>query len=191
MEKNEILYDHYKDTVSNTKAEETKRNKLFIVILLHITILFLLLNNPDDIYNTISELLENALNIKLYFSLNVIRIVLMISVLYCTMRYFQINNHIDRTYKYISKIEDCISKNVQEPIEREGKNYLKDYPILLDIIYWGYKYLFPVLYIIAIWIFVILNKTVGLVKVFEVIITLAITIINIFYIYGNVRLEYK
>lgn len=35
MNNTEILYDHYKDTIEETKKQESRRNKLFIIILIH------------------------------------------------------------------------------------------------------------------------------------------------------------
>ena len=36
MNNTEILYDHYKETINEIKRQENKRNKLFIIILIHI-----------------------------------------------------------------------------------------------------------------------------------------------------------
>ena len=40
MNNTEILYDYYKDTIEETKKQESRRNKLFIIILIHIFVLF-------------------------------------------------------------------------------------------------------------------------------------------------------
>ena len=53
MDDKEIIYDHYKDTVSIIKNEEGKRNKYFIIILLHILILFLISINETSVYSII------------------------------------------------------------------------------------------------------------------------------------------
>lgn len=57
MNNTEILYDHYKDTIEETKKQESRRNKLFIIILIHIFVLFLVSYKPESMCNVISDLL--------------------------------------------------------------------------------------------------------------------------------------
>jgi len=187
MDNNGILYDHYKDTVNIVKNEENKRNKMFIVILIHLIILFFISIKPESIYNTISELLKENFKTGFYFSINVIQIMVMISMLYCTIRYYQINIHIDKTYVYIHKIEEDIAGMVCEDFSREGKSYLTNYPKTLDCIYYSYKYFFPLIYVIALISRVIINRTWHdwKIKLIEVIITLILIVLNALYMFDT------
>jgi len=187
MDNNGILYDHYKDTVNIVKNEENKRNKMFIVILIHLIILFFISIKPESIYNTISELLKENFKTGFYFSINVIQIMVMISMLYCTIRYYQINIHIDKTYVYIHKIEEDIAEMVCEDFSREGKSYLTNYPKTLDCIYYSYKYFFPLIYVIALISRVIINRTWHdwKIKLIEVIITLILIVLNALYMFDT------
>lgn len=191
MNNNEILYDHYKDTVSIAKNEENKRNKMFIIILCHLLILFLISMNPQSIYNTISELLKENLKTGFYFSINVFQISVMLSILYFTIRYYQVNIHIDKTYTYLHKIEEEIAENISENFGREGKNYLKTYPKTLDVIYYSYKYFFPFAYTSALICRLIINSTWNdwKIKLLEIIITLILIIINALYMYDTYSQE--
>ena len=159
MNNTEILYDHYKETINETKRQENKRNKLFIIVLIHILALFLISFRPESMCNAISNLLMERWKIGFYFSINTVQIVLMISLLYCVIRYYQINIQIDKTYPYIHKIEEELSKQISKNFEREGKNYLNQYPKTQNIVYYSYKYIFPVLFIIALIYRLILNST--------------------------------
>lgn len=191
MNNNEILYDHYKDTISIVKKEENKRNKMFVIILIHFIILFLISIKPESIYNTISDLLKENLKTGFYFSINVLQTTIMISMLYCTIRYYQINIHIDKTYVYVHKIEEVISLNVCIDFSREGKSYLTKYPKTLDCIYYSYKYFFPLIYVIALIFRVIVNNTWNdwKIKFLEITITLILIVLNLLYIFDTYTQE--
>lgn len=179
----EILYDHYKDTVSIVKNEENKRNKMFIIILIHLLVLFLISIKPESIYNTVSDLLKENLKTGAYFGINVFQITIMISILYCTIRYYQINIHIDKTYIYLHKIEENIAENINKDFGREGNSYLSQYPKTLNSIYYSYKYFFPCIYIISLICRVIINATWNnwKIKLLEIMITLILIVLNILY----------
>lgn len=183
MNNTEILYDHYKDTIEETKKQESRRNKLFIIILIHIFVLFLVSYKPESMCNVISDLLMEKWKMGFYFSINIIQIAIMISMLYCVIRYYQINIQINRIYPYIHTIENELSKQTSKNFTREGKNYLKEYPKTQNIVYFCYKYIFPVFYIIALIYRVIINNTWNspVIKSIEVIITILLIILNIVY----------
>ncbi len=183
MNNTEILYDHYKDTIEETKKQESRRNKLFIIILIHIFVLFLVSYKPESMCNVISDLLMEKWKMGFYFSINIIQIAIMISMLYCVIRYYQINIQINRIYPYIHTIENELSKQISKNFTREGKNYLKEYPKTQNIVYFCYKYIFPVFYIIALIYRVIINNTWNspVIKSIEVIITILLIILNIVY----------
>lgn len=183
MNNTEILYDHYKDTIEETKKQESRRNKLFIIILIHIFVLFLVSYKPESMCNVISDLLMEKWKMGFYFSINIIQIAIMISMLYCVIRYYQINIQINRIYPYIHTIENELSKQISKNFTREGKNYLKEYPKTQNIVYFCYKYIFPVFYIIALIYRVVINNTWNspVIKSIEVIITILLIILNIVY----------
>lgn len=183
MNNTEILYDHYKDTIEETKKQESRRNKLFIIILIHIFVLFLVSYKPESMCNVISDLLMEKWKMGFYFSINIIQIAIMISMLYCVIRYYQINIQINRIYPYIHTIENELSKQISKNFTREGKNYLKEYPKTQNIVYFCYKYISPVFYIIALIYRVIINNTWNspVIKSIEVIITILLIILNIVY----------
>ena len=133
--------------------------------------------------NVISDLLMEKWKMGFYFSINIIQIAIMISMLYCVIRYYQINIQINRIYPYIHTIENELSKQISKNFTREGKNYLKEYPKTQNIVYFCYKYIFPVFYIIALIYRVIINNTWNspVIKSIEVIITILLIILNIVY----------
>ena len=193
MDDKEIIYDHYKDTFSIIKNEEGKRNKYFIIILLHILILFLISINEVSVYSIIKGIIKENFNVDICFGINVIQLVMMFSMLYLTIRYFQVNIHIDRLYKYLHNVEQELSDKVSKSISREGKSYLSNYPKTLDVIYCCYKYIFPLVYIIALVVRVFINDTWNnwIVKLIEFLITIMIIILNVFYIIDSYNSDNK
>lgn len=187
MDNKEVLYDHYKDTISNIKIDETKRNKIFFILIAHLLVLFLISINSMSMYNMIDKFLLENLKINLYFSMNIIQLVIMFSMLFFLIRYYQINISIDRMYNYLHKVEEEVAKNINNCISREGDNYLKDYPKTLNFIYFSYKYIFPILLMIFIIIRLLINNTWNnwKIKMFEIFITIAILILNILYMYDT------
>lgn len=184
MENIEILYDHYKDTINEIKKQENKRNNLFIIVLIHIFFLFLISFRTESVCNTISDLLMEQWKMGFYFSINIVQIVLMIAMLYCVIRYYQINIQIEKTYPYIHKIEEELSEKISNNFGREGKNYLRQYPKTQNIVYYSYKYIFPFSFIIALIYRLIINDTWNnpIVKIIEGIITTILIILNIVYV---------
>lgn len=189
----EILYDHYKETVNNVKQNENKRNKKFLIIMTQIFILFLITFKSDGVIKTISDFLIIKWNIGLYFSINIIQISILISLLYCVIRYFQLNVQIEKLYPYIHKLEDKLATEVNDVIGREGKNYLNNYPKTQNIIYYCYKFLFPILFSISLCYRIIINQTWNLVliKFLEILISSILIILNIVYIYDNIKQRNK
>lgn len=193
MDDKEIIYDHYKDTVSIIKNEEGKRNKYFIIILLHILILFLISINETSVYSIIKGIIKENFNVDICFGINVIQLIIMFSMLYLTIRYFQVNIHIDRLYKYLHNVEQELSDKVSKSISREGKSYLNNYPKTLNVIYFCYKYIFPLVYIIALVVRFFINDTWDnwIVKLIEFLLTIMIIILNVFYIMDSYNLDNK
>lgn len=191
MNNTEILYDHYKETINQIKKQENKRNHLFIIVLIHIFILFLISLRPESVCNTISDLLMEQWKMGFHFSINIVQIILMITMLYCVIRYYQINIQIDKTYPYIHKIEEELAEKISNNFGREGKNYLRQYPKTQNIVYYSYKYMFPFSFIIALIYRLILNDTWNnpLVKIVEGIITIILIILNIVYVIDTYQQE--
>lgn len=76
----------------------------------------------------------------------VIQTLLWILVLYVFMRYCQLNIYVERQYKYLSDIENELLENGLK-ISREGKNYNENYPVVLCVIDFLYKWFFPILFL--------------------------------------------
>lgn len=183
MEKIDIQYDHYKETFKIIRENEKERNKLFIIVIIHVLVIFLFMVKPNEIYQTINEFSKNYIQNGLYFGINAIEIFIWISTLYFSTRYFQININIDRKYIYLHNLEEQLSKSLKLEFNRESKAYEEGYPILLNIIYWTYRYIFPILYILFLIIGLILSlKNYTILKVIiGIIVSILLITMNILY----------
>ena len=193
MNNTEILYDHYKESVNEIKKQENKRNKLFILVLIHIFILFLISYRPESMCKVFSDFLMDQWKIGFYFSINTIQIIIMVSMLYCVVRYYQINVYIDKNYPYIHRLEKELSQDIGKCFGKEGQNYLNDYPKTQNIVYYSYKYIFPILFILALIYRVIFNNTWDspIIKTMEIVITSILIILNIVYTIDMYKNEKK
>lgn len=147
MKDKELLYDHYKDTCEINRSMIKNRNKFFVYLILIITFHFLLMVEPNSILQVLSSVLANKYNLNIQFSVSIIQSLIWIVLLYVTIRYYQETINIEQQYKYIHMMEKELNKKSKLKIDREGKNYLSDYPVVKDMIHFIYQYIFPIIYL--------------------------------------------
>ncbi len=192
MGKVDILYDHYKDTFAIQKENEKLRNKLFVILCICILLLILMTIYPNNIYENFQELFSEKIGINIRFELKILELFNWFIITYLTVRYYQINSNIEKNYKYIHNIENTLEGKYKIPIYREGKNYLVQYPLFLQLSYVFYKYIFPLLFNICITIKIYFNIYNKLTKPFLMISLVAyvcLLILNISYMIFNWELR--
>lgn len=143
----EILYDHYKETFSLSKEAQVRRNKSFVFLCVLEAVSFLLLVRPEKVFELIHGGINKELNVTLQLSNTIIQTLLWLLIVYIMIRYIQDMLYIERQYIYLDnlekKIADLGSINI---FAREGENYQKDYPMVLNFIDLFYKMLMPILF---------------------------------------------
>lgn len=158
MDKNEILYDHYKETVKLNHDMARKRGALFVAAVLLELLNLALLLFPTIVMDSLSLYVDSQYQFKLDLSVNILQSTIWIAITYILVRYFQSNIYIERQYSYISKIEEQLAASLNEPLlKRESDSYLDNYPTVLNIIDFFYKWIVPILFI-AINVFKIGNE---------------------------------
>lgn len=142
-------YDHYKDTFEQQKGYLKERDRLTLYLILVVSIIFLMSGNRTLLINASSLIQEQKIG-KVIFDFNIITIVLYFVFLWLTMRYYQINLTVEKTYNYIKKCEVKLSSGSGGlKIDREGGDYEKNYPWLKWFVHRIYVYVFPILIIAA------------------------------------------
>lgn len=149
MEALEMLYDHYKETFSLSKQAQARRNKSFIVLCALEAFLFFLLIRPEKAFKFILEGINKELDMTLQLSNTIIQTLLWLLIAYVMIRYIQDVLYIERQYIYLDSLEKEISNLSSIDIfMREGTNYQKDYPMVLNFIDLFYKMLMPIFFVL-------------------------------------------
>lgn len=142
----EILSNHYNETYSLCKGAQTERNKMFLCVCFVLAIQFLFIIEPTSMITAFTSWLKEAYAVDFGFQAEVLQVLLWLVLLYCTMRYYQLNCYVERQYKYIHNLEKQMSEMSSLVVDRESKNYLDAYPKVLDAIHIIYTWLFPILF---------------------------------------------
>ena len=147
MDALELLYDHYKETFSLSKEAQTRRNKSFMVLCVLEAFSFLLLVRPEKAFELILEGINSELDMTLQLSNTIIQMLLWLLIAYVMIRYIQDMLYIERQYIYLDNLEKEISNlGTINIFAREGVNYQKDYPMVLNFIDLFYKMLMPIFF---------------------------------------------
>lgn len=148
-EKLKILYDHYKDSFANAKEFLDRRDRIFYVLLVVLGLTVIQITLPIETINIASELLSNYVGLKVTVGTELANSVLWFALLSLLVRYYQSVVYIQRLYPYIHKLEERLSSLLEEKdiISREGKYYLKDYPLFSKWSWQLYTIFLPLLII--------------------------------------------
>lgn len=150
MDNKELLYDHYKETFSLIKDSIKQRNRLFVWLFSVMAVHFLFAASPESILAIIRGIVQKQYNIDISNQMSIIQSFLWILLLYLTMMYYQSTVYIERQYRYIHSLEADIANVAGIKFDREGVNYLLNYPKMNDFIDFLYKWFFPIIYAVVI-----------------------------------------
>ena len=186
MDKNELLYDHFKETYSLNLETRKRRDTSFVMLCIGITLLFCFFLDPVGVFESIYEMIKEYFSLELPFKSTIIQSFVWVMVLYFFIRYFQASIYIERQYKYLEGLENTISQNYEIKFDRESKSYEDNYPIILEIIHLIYIWVFPILSILIIILkiyfeFININNLVSL--IFDIIIAIMIIGLNVCYLF--------
>lgn len=145
-----MLYDHYKETFSRIKECLNDRNHFFVMVFIVIAVQFLFATSSDTISSVIVSLVQEKYKIDISAQMSIIQSLLWLILLYLTMRYYQINVYIERQYNYIHSLEEDISREAGIKFDREGGDYLSNYPKMNSFMDILYKWIFPIIYCLII-----------------------------------------
>jgi hypothetical protein len=146
----EILNNHYNETYNLCKSAQSDRNKIFLCVVTILATQFLFIIEPMSTVKVLTSWLENAYGVNFAFQIEVLQALLWLMLLYCIMRYYQVNCYVERQYKYIHDLERDISGLLGLVVNRESGNYLDSYPEVLEGIHIIYTWIFPILFQIII-----------------------------------------
>lgn len=144
MDKTELLYDHYKETNAIMRSVQADRNKYFCFLCVTELVSFLFMLRPSDMISTFSSWINGQYSVTIPVTVSVIQVALWLMITYFLIVYVQRNMSVERQYAYLTKIEHDISDSLGVScFDREGDTYLKDYPAVLNVIDFFYKWIIP------------------------------------------------
>lgn len=188
MDSMEILYDHYKETNNLSREAQVRRNKSFLFLCILQAIMFLLLIRPEKAFDLIASGINAQVDFSLQIGNTIVQTLLWIIITYMLIRYIQDVLYVERQYEYLDKIEKEISEIGKMKIfEREGNNYQRQYPIVLNLIDLFYKMFMPVFFIVINTIRIIkewkMSNSIMIALICDTIIYIAILMITWFYFF--------
>ncbi len=128
------------------------RDQLFLLLIGLFALLILEIGYPAAVGGTLGKLnvLGGELNLQA-LPLPALLNVTWVLTLTIGLRYCQISILVNRQYPYLHTLEESISPSVGggDLYQREGKVYLREYPLLLNVAWFAYCILFPLIVIFA------------------------------------------
>jgi len=150
VEKLELTYDHYKETVARNNEAQSKRNKLFVILCVFNIASFIMLLFPVQLIDGVIAFVESQYEISVEVSISFFYSIAWIAVTYTLVRYFQTMIYIERQYKYIHLLEQEIGSQLEcTYFNRESKLYMDSYPKALDLVHMFYTWIIPLLIIVV------------------------------------------
>jgi len=147
----QLLHDHYKDTFFYIQEYIKLRDRLFLFILIMVTLMFFQVYSPSESGEAVSQFITKKLELKSPIDITFIGSIIWFGLLSLVVRYFQTVVHIERQYKYIHQIEEQLSvEYANKAFTREGKSYLNDYPLFSRWAWILYTIVFPALLIVLV-----------------------------------------
>ena len=149
--KMQLLYDHYKDTFFYIQEYLKFRDRLFLFILIVVTLMLFQVYSPAESGEAVSQFITKKLELKSPIDITFIGSIIWFGLLSLVVRYFQTVVHIERQYKYVHQIEEQLSIHYEnKAFTREGKSYLEDYPLFSSWAWILYTIVFPTLLIVLV-----------------------------------------
>jgi uncharacterized integral membrane protein len=157
----EILHDHYKETFARIREVEKSRDRLFLWVIGLFVLLSLEIGYPAAIGGALGKVSIAGGEFDLQgLPLPALLTATWVLTLAIALRYCQATVFVARQYPYLHMLEENISPLIRDDksgppaldaniYRREGKVYLSEYPLLLNVAWIAYVFVFPVIVIVA------------------------------------------
>lgn len=146
-----ILNDHYKETVADFKKTGKSRDGNFLAMLILVGVMAFQFVSPSHSQSVLTQIAHEKLGVDAALSVNFLGSLVWFALLYVAIRYFQAVINLEKQYNYSHDLEEQLSKHYDgKAFTREGKTYLKDYPIFSDWVHIVYRTIFPILLLIVV-----------------------------------------
>lgn len=141
-----VLSDHYKDTQRIAEQNVKARDRSFFFILILLGIMAFQLFSPQESDSLLTQVIKKRLEVDATISVAYIGSLIWFGLFAISIRYFQIVISLERQYNYIHHLEGLLAKEYDgKAFTREGKSYLKNYPLYSTWSHVVYRGVFPFL----------------------------------------------
>lgn len=142
-DKLQLLHEHYRDSCAETRATRRGRDRTSLLVLCSLVAVLFERSAPGEfgalIGNVIAEQWPGA-----RLDLQYLSTLIWVAVLGLAIRYFQTTVRLEREYKYIHSLEELLAAEFPTPsFTREGKAYLRDYPVFSSWVHVLYQFVLP------------------------------------------------
>jgi hypothetical protein len=147
-----ILHDHYKESFALVREAEISRDRLFLWVMALFSLLTVEVGYPAAVGGAVGRLEVAGAGIDLSaLPLAALLNATWVVTLAIMLRYCQASILVDRRYRYIHYLEDRISPALggDGVYRREGKFYLDNYPLILNVTWLAYVIIFPMIALVA------------------------------------------
>lgn len=146
------LCSHYKDTCDIHLASIKQRDTLFYALLVILAFFSLQVTSADLVNGALSSYINKEFGIIVDKSSNFFGTLLWFLLFGASSKYYQIVIQIERQYEYIHHLENLLNKQYagSQAFTREGKAYLKKYPLFSSWVWFLYTIAFPLIILLSI-----------------------------------------
>lgn len=183
MDKIDILYRYYNDAFELSREAQKNRGKYFIYLCIIIAIQFMFIYDPSIASAILKALFIKLIDANVVLNIYILQTFIWVIFLYISIRYYQTNVYIERQYACIRKIENDLTEISNLKIDRESVNYLNEYPLILNVISFVYKYIFPFIYLVAVIAKILSEHSTGVLYLIDLTASIFCIIITTLYVY--------
>ncbi len=146
-----ILHEHYRDSFQYVRELWKLRNRLLVLILLVLTLMFLQITDAAELNKAIAGLGKKSLGVMISVNPLFLNTLMWVVLLAVTIPYFQYSVLIDRQYTYLDGLEGRLRELLQDDvIAREGRFYLTERSLFQRHVKHLYLSVFPALLVLAV-----------------------------------------
>lgn len=139
----ELLFEHYNSTYEQQKEFLAKRDRFTFYILLATVVYALLMSYPQTLTEAVDAYAKETLKFNgTLINFSILNTGLIYLLLLLLTQYYQVCLTIEKWYNYLYLLEKELS--IQDfKVSREGKFYIKSYPVLKNLINFIYTWGLP------------------------------------------------
>ena len=167
-----VLHTHYQDTFAHIQDNLRVRDRLFMYVLIAMTLMLFQLYAPAQSAGVFGALMTRKLELDTPIDISYLSSVLWFVFVVLALHHYNPRSaiidpqflrtvvHIERQYQYIHALEEQLSAEYAPPaFTREGKAYLRGYPLFARWSWMLYTIVYPAL-VVAMAVAKILNEMV-------------------------------